>query len=218
MTHRQLRAPHPKPLPTAERGHTASGFTLLELIIALGIVAVLLVITFGGLRVGLAAWQRGEERAATLDHARSLVLLLERTLAGTFPYRGTLAEGEQARIIFDGQPDRLTFVTATALFRSEMPIAFTVVSLSAEAGALSLRQQPLPNQGALDRLPPVLVDPVTTAVRFRYLGPEPEAWQEQWNTSEARQLPRAVEITLLTGAGGPRVAQAFTVPIRASVR
>ena len=59
---------------------------------------------------------------------------------------------------------------------------------------------------------------MTTAVRFRYLGPEPEAWQEQWNTSEARQLPRAVEITLLTGAGGPRVAQAFTVPIRASVR
>jgi type II secretory pathway component PulJ len=32
---------------------------LLEVIIALSIVAVLLVITFGGLRVGLAAWQRG---------------------------------------------------------------------------------------------------------------------------------------------------------------
>ena len=218
MIHRRPRAPHPKPPPTGERARTASGFTLLELIIALGIVAVLLVITFGGLRVGLAAWQRGEKRAATLDHARSLVLLLEGTLAGTFPYRGTLAEGEQTRIIFDGQPDRLTFVTATALFPSEMPIAFTVVSLSAEAGALALRQQPLPNQGALDRLPPVLVDPETTAVRFRYLGPEPEAWQEQWNTSEAHPLPRAVEITLLTGAGGPRVAQAFTVPIRASVR
>jgi len=195
-----------------------SGFTLLELIIALSIVAVLLVITFGGLRVGLAAWQRGEERAASLDHARSLVLLLERALAGTFPYSGTLAEGEQTRIIFDGQPDRLTFVTATALFPTKMPIAFTAVSFSAEAGALTLRQQPLPNQGALDRLPPVLVDAKTTAVRFRYLGREPEAWQEQWNTSEARALPRAVEITLLTGAGGRRVVQPFTVPVRAGVR
>ena len=194
------------------------GFTLLELIIALGIVAVLLVITFGGLRVGLAAWQRGEERAASLDHARSLVLLLERTVAGTFPYRGTLAEGEQTHIIFDGQPGRLTLVTATALFPTEMPIAFTAVSLSVEAGRLTLRQQPLPNQGALDRLPPVLVDAETTAARFRYLGGEPEAWQEQWNTSEARALPRVVEITLLTGAGGRRVAQTFTVPIRTSVR
>lgn len=194
------------------------GFTLLEVIIALGIVAVLLVITVGGLRVGLAAWQRGEARAASLDHARSLVFVLERTLAGTFPYRGTLAEGEQTRIIFDGLPDRLTFVTATALFPTEIPIAFTAVSFSVEAEGLALRQQPLPNQGALDRLPPVLVDAETTAVRFRYLGREPEAWQEQWNTSEARALPRAVEVTLLTGAGGHRVAQAFTVPIRAGVR
>jgi len=132
--------------------------------------------------------------------------------------RQTLAEGEQTRIIFDGQPDRLTLVTATALFPTEMPTAFTAVSISAEAGGLTLRQQPLPNQGALDRLPPVLVDPETSAVRFRYLGREPDAWQEQWNTSEARELPRAVEITLLAGAGGRRVAQAFTVPIRASGR
>jgi hypothetical protein len=146
------------------------------------------------------------------------VLLLEGTLSGTFPYRGTLAFGERTRIIFDGQPDRLTFVTTTSLFPAEVPIAFTAVSLSAEAWGLALRQQPLPNQGALDRLPPVLVDPETTAVRFRYLGQEPEAWQEQWSTSEARALPRAVEVTLLTGAGGRRVAQAFTVPIRAGMR
>ena len=218
MIHRRPWAPDSNPLLTGERGRTASGFTLLEVIIALSIVAVLLVITFGGLRVGLAAWQRGEQRAATLDHARSLVLLLEGTLAGTFPYRGTLAEGELTRIIFDGQPHRLTFVTTTPLFPAEVPIAFTVVSLSAEARGLALRQQPLPKQGALDRLPPVLADPETTAVRFRYLGQEPEAWQEQWSTSEARALPRAVEVTLLTGAGGRRVAQAFTVPIRASVR
>jgi hypothetical protein len=138
-------------------------------IIALGIVAVLLVITFGGLRVGLAAWQQGEERAATLDHARSLVLLLEGTLAGTFPYPGTLTEGEQTRIIFDGQPDRLTFVTTTPLFPAEVPIAFTAVSLSAEARGLALRQQPLPNQGALDRLPPSR-GPGDDGGALRYLG------------------------------------------------
>jgi prepilin-type N-terminal cleavage/methylation domain-containing protein len=190
-----------------------SGFTLLELIIALGIVAVLLVITFGGLRVGLAAWQQGEERAASLDRARSLVLLLERTVAGTFPYRGTLAEAERTRIIFDGRPNRLTFVTATAFFPSELPIAFTAVSLSA-GGGLTLRQ---PRNQALSIAAPswwTRRQPRCAS----HLGQEPEAWQEQWNTSEARELPRAVEITLLAGAGGRRVAQAFTVPIRASVR
>ena len=63
------------------------GFTLLELLLALGIVAVLVVIVSGGVRIGLTAWQRGEERTAKLDRARSLVVLLEHALAGAYPYR-----------------------------------------------------------------------------------------------------------------------------------
>jgi len=43
------------------------GFTLVEVVIALTIVATLLVITFAGLRVGLAAWQRGDERGQALE-------------------------------------------------------------------------------------------------------------------------------------------------------
>ena len=67
-----------------------------------------------------------------------------------------------------------------------MPIAFTAVSLSSEAAGLALRQQVLPNPLALDRLPPVLVDPETAAVRFRYLGEEPGAWQEAWDMAVRR--------------------------------
>ena len=37
------------------------GFTLLELVLALSIVAAMLAIIFGGLRVGIRARQRGDE-------------------------------------------------------------------------------------------------------------------------------------------------------------
>jgi general secretion pathway protein J len=200
---------------TARRTRTR-GFTLLELLLALGIVAAMLVIVFGGLRIGLGAWQRGEERTAKLDHTRSLAVLLERALDGAFPYR-IAAEGEQeGRILFEGLPDRLTFVTLSPPFPTRAPAAFTAVSLSADAARLALRQQIMPNPVVPDRLRPLLVDARTSGLRFRYLGREPEAWQDAWDAVKDEGLPRAVEITLVTGAGPRGVPQTLTVPIRAT--
>jgi len=192
------------------------GFTLIELILALSIVATVLVILFGGLRIGLAAWQRGEERTAKLDHTRSLAVLLERTLAGAFPYRIVPEDEQTARILFEGLPDRLTFVTLSPPFPTGASAAFAVVSLSGDAAGLALRQQILPNPVPLDRLRPILVDAQTSGLRFRYLGQEPEAWQDAWDVGKEEGLPRAVEITLLTGAGPRGVPQTLTVPIRAT--
>ena len=200
---------------TGRRTRTA-GFTLLEVLLALGIVAATLAIVFGGLRVGLAAWQRGEERTAKLDHTRSLAVLLERALAGAFPYR-IAPEGErEARILFEGLPDRLTFATLSPPFPTGAPAAFTAVSLSADAAGLALRQQILPNPIELDRLRPLLVDARTSALRFRYLGREPEAWRDTWDVRTEEGLPRAVEITLVTRAGPRGVPQMLTVPMRAA--
>ena len=200
---------------TGRRTWTA-GFTLLEVLLALGIVAATLAIVFGGLRVGLAAWQRGEERTAKLDHTRSLAVLLERALDGAFPYR-IAPEGErEARILFEGLPDRLTFATLSPPFPTGAPAAFTAVSLSADAAGLALRQQILPNPIELDRLRPRLVDGRTSALRFRYLGREPEAWRDTWDVRTEEGLPRAVEITLVTRAGPRGVPQMLTVPMRAA--
>jgi general secretion pathway protein J len=208
-----MTAPSPSPLPSGERD-SGRGFTLLEVLLALSIVAAMLVIVFGGLRIGLAAWQRGEERTAKLDHTRSLAVLLERALDGAFPYR-IAAEGEQeARALFEGLPDRLTFVTLSPPFPTGAPAAFTAVSLSADATGLALRQQILPNPVLPDRLRPLLVDARTRGLRFRYLGREPEAWQDTWDAVRDEGLPRAVEITLVAGAGPRGVPQTLTLPIR----
>jgi type II secretory pathway component PulJ len=190
------------------------GFTLLELLLALGIAATVLVILFGGLRVGLAAWSRGEERSAILDHDRSLVVLLEHPLAAAFPYRTAADDDQGQRIVFDGRPDRLTFVTRSPALPADGPIAFTAVSLSTDGPGLAVRQQPMPNRLALGRLQPVLVDRETTGVRFRYLGEEPGAWQDEWDTTKEERLPRAVEITLVTRAGALRT---LTLPIQVTM-
>jgi len=191
-----------------------NGFTLLDVLLALGIVAAALAIVFGGLRVGLAAWQQGEERTAALDHTRSLAVLLERAIEGAYPYRIS-AEGEQeARILFDGLPDRLTFATLSPPLPIGAPAAFIAVSLSAESAGLALRQQILPSSLELDRLAPLLVDARTSGVRFRYLGREAESWRDTWDVRTEEGLPHAVEIVLLARAGRSGAPQALTVPIR----
>ena len=207
--------PSPCPFSSGERGR---GFTLIEVALALSIAAAVLVIVFGGLRVGLAAWGKGEARAARLDHARGVLVLLERALDGAFPYRFVPAERREARVLFAGRPDQLTFATLAPPFPGAVPIAFTAVSLSSEETGLALRQQVLPSPLAFDRLPPVLVDGETAAVRFRYLGETPGAWQEEWDMGREETIPRAIEITLV-GRGNPRGAAAHvvTVPIRAAM-
>lgn len=192
----------------------ANGFTLLELLLALGIVALLLVIVSGGLRVGLTAWQRGEERSAMLDRARSLVVLLEHALAGAFPYRVTTGTELEPRILFEGRPDRLTFATLSPPLPMGLTTAFSAVRFTADDGRLALRQQVLPNRIMLDRLDPMLVDAHTSAVRFRYLGLEPGSWRDGWDITKEETLPRAVEITLVIDAGARSTQQTLTVPIQ----
>jgi len=193
----------------------ARGFTLIEMLLALSIGAALLVVMFGGVRVGLAAWGRGEARAIALEHDRSLAQVLGRAVAGTYPYRGAAAEGAPVRIVFDGQPDRFTFVTVSPSIPSPVPIAFTAMSVSRDEQGLAVRQLALPNLEPLDRVAPVLVDSTVVAVRFRYLGEEPDAWQDRWDMTKEDSLPRAVEILLATAVGSRTASQPpLVVPIR----
>src|SRR5439155_5081227 len=92
------------------------GFTLIEVVIALTIVATLLVVMFAGLRVGLAAWQRGEARAEICDRTPGLAQILTPTLNAAYPYQRPSTVREPARLLFGGEAEGVAFVTAAAPF------------------------------------------------------------------------------------------------------
>lgn len=182
----------------------ARGFTLLELLIALSIVAALLAILLGGLRVGLAAWRQGEDRAEAHHHVRSLVQLLSRSVAGTFPYRMAPQPGAPPVVQFQGEERRLAFVTLSPPFPLTAPIAFTTVTFTQEAGerpGLSVREKALPNFDPFELVAPAVVDPAVTEVTFRYLRPG-GGWETRWDGAAERGLPQAVEIRLTTRIHG----------------
>jgi hypothetical protein len=176
---------------------------------------------FGGLRVGLAAWQRGDERAEVLDRARSITQIVTRTLGAAHPYMTSAQGGEAPRLLFEGAPDRVAFVTSAPPFPTAAPIAFTAVTLSQDAGpvpGLAVRQKPLPNGEPFDRgLQPALVDGTVTDVRFRYLRELDRAWTESWDTAQEKALPLAVETTLTivhAGRSAPQPPLLVSLPVR----
>ena len=75
------------------------GFTLIELVLALTIVALMLTILFSSLRVGLRAWQRGEERAEALQYSRSMSQLVELALGGAYPLQGRIDKDKPVQIL-----------------------------------------------------------------------------------------------------------------------
>jgi general secretion pathway protein J len=181
---------------------------LIEVVIALTIVATLLVVMFAGLRVGLAAWQRGEERAEILDRTRSLARILTPTLSAAYPYQRPATAREPARLLFEGEAERVAFVTAVAPFPMAAPIAFMAVTFSLEPGSgLAIRQKPLPNDDAFERLPAAVVDASVSAARFRYLRDSDRAWADRWDATVEKSLPAAVEVTLTVMRGGRGVEQ-----------
>ena len=161
------------------RGERAR-FTLIEVVLALGIAAAR-----AGDRLRRAAggrWPRGARarraRPSSTTRAACLVLL-ERALDGAFPYRFVPAEQREPRVLFEGRPDQVTFATLAPPFPGGVPIAFTAVSLSqrGDRGWRSAsRCSPIRSRSTASR--PSWWIRETAAVRFRYLGEEPGAWQD----------------------------------------
>lgn len=204
------------------------GFTLIEIVIALSIVGALLVIMFGGLRVGLGAWRRGEDRAELLEHERNVDLMVDHAVKGSYLYnpgttpRATGPAGASSAtlsgILFEGAPDRLAFVTVAPPVPPSVPIAFTAVTISLEqspTAGLAVRQKALPNAEPFEAVPPIFVDPRVTALRFRYLREVGADWEERWDATKEKALPLAVEVMITTQHGGRRIEHPpLVIPIR----
>ncbi|MBI4638376.1 MAG: prepilin-type N-terminal cleavage/methylation domain-containing protein [Candidatus Rokubacteria bacterium] len=193
------------------------GFTLLELLIALAIVGALLTVAFGGLRVALAAWQQGEERAEAHQHARSIALILARAASAAYPYKASRGEAPDAELLFRGTATRVELVTQAPPLPFPTPIAFTAVAIALEEGerpGLAVHQRALPNREPFTQAVEVLHDPAIASLELSYMS-EGGAWQDAWDGEVEKALPRAIRIAVAVKLG----ARTDTLPpLTVSVR
>tara|TARA_B100001123_G_scaffold411299_2_gene507399 strand:+ start:134 stop:1000 length:867 start_codon:yes stop_codon:yes gene_type:complete len=100
-----------------------AGFTLIELIVSLLIVAIIIALGLGGVRLGITARNVGEYKVDTFQRLRIITEQLTQKLQSTYPVFVTQKDGiplEQGatsshRIMaFEGESDSLRFVTFTS--------------------------------------------------------------------------------------------------------
>jgi general secretion pathway protein J len=173
------------------------GFTLIEVMLAVSILAVVVLLATAALRVGLRAWESGQRRADLQQEGRALVELVSEALVGAAPYEGRLGQSPQRVVLFEGEPEEVRFVTsAPPLMLDAQATPFHAVVLGRKGrDALRLIERLMPADEPFAPGPERVLSRSITRFSLAYRD-ESGAWQERWDGREARGLPTAVRLEL----------------------
>ena len=173
-----------------------SGFTLLEMLIALVVLGFLMVALTQGVRAGLTMWGAQTRRVAETADLDAGARVLRRLLSGISRLSaGGIFRGTEK---FEARPDSLMFV-------GDLPTGFGTtrradITLERHEGRLVLRWAPRRHE--LSTAPPP--EPIETELIRRverldlaYWGSpspgQPAAWQSRW---DGRDVPELIRVRL----------------------
>jgi general secretion pathway protein J len=198
-----------------ERLADTRGMTLLEILLAFTILAVIVVVLVTSLRIGVRAWEAGERRAAGHQEVRAMIELLTEALATAFPYRGRLGDGLSRVVLFEGEADEVRWVTTAPPLLLDAPaVPFHAVTLRyTNEGELLLTERLVPTDEPFGDEPHIVLSRSVSALRLEYRDDQ-GSWQSRWEKAN-NALPTAVRVGLTVrepGRGTERAA-AFVVPL-----
>lgn len=189
--------------------------TLLELLIAFTILAVIVVVLVASLRVGVRAWEAGERRAAAQQEVRAVIELVTEALSAAYPYRGRFGDGLERVVLFEGAPEELRFVTtAEPLLLDAAAAPFHAVTLwHTDDGTLQLVERLVPTDEPFGETPSVVLSRAVAGLKLEYRDDQ-GAWQSRWEKSK-NAVPTAVRVELTMRQPGQAADRAagFVVPL-----
>ena len=177
-----------------------SGFTLVEVILALGLTSLLLGLLSTSVFIVASDWNRNSRNLDdSLDEALA-VLQIDRALHGAFPHSFTNEETLSRQIFFTGEKDYLAWVSTISPQRSPGLTTWELYSVSGEGVYLGLVPAYSDNPSVrLEQSSPTLLFP-DYDIEFSYLYEELEedkVWTDQWEAQELLSLPLAVHMRLI---------------------
>ncbi len=197
------------------------GFTLIETMLAITLLAMMIGMIYAALNIGMRAWDTGEARVESAANWRTTEHFLRRELGQIFPtrWRGV----PQAYIALDGGAASLKYVTALNLDAARQNggaagLQWAELSL-VEGGILQLNRQVFDGQAqnfdglnnaasgasAFDAnppaIPPVRLMENVRAVEIAYFGADTDlnepTWRSEWR--DLVRLPMLMKLSIDTG-------------------
>jgi type II secretion system protein J len=192
------------------RIESQKGFTLVEVILAMTIFALMGTVLYGAFSLSHSAVERSQRSFEKSQRLRSVDETLGSYIRSAYPYRSS---PQNSAIVFSGQEAELTFVSSFSLAMGGRGMAIVRLFWEGDddrAGALRLEEEaPVriagedgneAQQGIRNSM--VVLEGVKE-LRMTYLDPEndQEKWEESWDAQERNRLPRAVRLRYRTEEG-----------------
>ncbi len=191
----------------SSRSRNQTGFTLVEVMIGLALLAMLMSLAAYGVQMGVRSWTRAETVTADLDDIETVQGWLRRMIVRALPAYAT-ADPANLSIVFAGEPDTMLLVAPQPATQGAGPPAVQRIFMAPSNGApgVFVRWQLNAPQGS----PPparddLLLDHVAM-LRFGYFGAggpgQPAAWQDRWVDRD--RLPDLIRISITRDRKGLR--------------
>jgi general secretion pathway protein J len=211
-------------------GRTRTGFTLLEVLLAVAILSIVITAVYSTWSAALTAWRRGSDASEVFQRQRIVM--------------DTLKELTQSAVFFSTSPDlymivgaknpglgdSVTFVTASDAFLPPSEAAsagMRRVTISLEQDQYRRTYLAIVNQPALSPDDQTAEPPQAHVISMdvsgfyvRYRNPRDGNWDETWE--ETAIPPSAIEFTVVFGQRGDRlppvvVTRAVDIPVAAFI-
>ena len=167
------------------------GFSLLEVIIAMAVLSTVVLIIGSGFRLGVKAWDKGEEETIETQRLRALSGLIAQNIKSAYPYQ--MEMGGENVVIFKGDKNSVLFATTLA---DSAVGGFKWVRFVYRNGKFLFSEGILPDRDFLKKIPndEEIIDYDIENVSFEYYSMDEDTWEEAWNFGEV--LPSAVRIKI----------------------
>jgi general secretion pathway protein J len=179
----------------------AAGFTLLELLVVTGLLALLSVLVFGGVRFGSLSWAHAERRRLDTADMTAVMSVLREAIDRAYPEFATRALNDRT-VAFEGSPDVLALIAPLPAAIEAGVLAretFFVAPDTAGRPALFMGWRldlPAADDGTLPPEHRVMLIDHVRHVMFRYFGPvtpgRPVDWLDRWSGRD--RLPDLVRV------------------------
>ncbi|EIJ44059.1 prepilin-type N-terminal cleavage/methylation domain-containing protein [Beggiatoa alba B18LD] len=180
-----------------------TGFTLLEILLALVISAAIMTTLATGMYLITQDWKRTTHDLDDSLDAVLVLLQLERALNGAFPHTYIDRDENKSYIYFKGDEEQLTWVSTVSPARHAGLAAWQLSPSESKEGGIDIRVVPVfagnPAEN-LEKAEPLTAFTGYTA-RFEYLFVDTEIkdeteWLKEWSAEKTQGLPNAVRIVL----------------------